>query len=105
MCQFLSVVPDVVEIDTLFSSFGRLVQDIGLDITLIFQMAAAAILDFEVNTSVMALIYKVPVCFPRYHCISDTNISTGSTCRVGPGKSEHPVNVGKSEHLRFPRNQ
>ena len=49
--------PDLVEIGTSFSSFGRLVQDI--DLTLIFKMAAAAILDFEVK---MALIYKV--CHP-----------------------------------------
>ena len=49
--------PDLEEIDTLFSSFGRLVQDI--DRTLIFKMAAAAILDFEVK---MAPIYKV--CHP-----------------------------------------
>ena len=46
--------PDLVEIDTLFSSLGRLVQDI--DVTLIFKMASAAMLDFEVK---MALIYKV----------------------------------------------
>jgi hypothetical protein len=52
--------PNLGEIDTFFSSFGRLVQDI--DLTLIFKMAAAAILDFEVK---MALIYKVsyPIVF------------------------------------------
>ena len=54
------VMPDLGEIATSISSFGRLVQD--TDLTLIFKMAAAAILDFEVK---MALIYKVsyPIVF------------------------------------------
>ena len=52
--------PDIVEIDTLFSSFGCLVRD--LDLTLIFKMAVAAILKFGVK---MALNYKVyhPIVF------------------------------------------